>query len=170
MVKKLTLPDQRHLDAAEGWLGLGDHLAANEELDQISPVLRAYPKVLQVRYEVYAQAGRWEACVDIAAALVTSNPGMSFGWVHRSFALHELKRTEEAHDLLLPAVKRFPGHWVTPYNLACYCSQLKRFEEATDWFRKAMLIDGETVKREAIDDPDLLPLWDSRSGAMWKRE
>jgi len=35
-MKKLPLSDQRHLDAAEGWLGLGDHLAANEELVQIS--------------------------------------------------------------------------------------------------------------------------------------
>ena len=38
-MKKLPLPDQRHLDAAEGWLGLGDHLAANEELEEISPQL-----------------------------------------------------------------------------------------------------------------------------------
>jgi hypothetical protein len=30
-----------------------DGLAANEELDQISPVLRAHPKVLQVRYDTF---------------------------------------------------------------------------------------------------------------------
>ena len=33
----LPLPDQQHLNAAEGWLGLGDHLSANEELEQITP-------------------------------------------------------------------------------------------------------------------------------------
>jgi hypothetical protein len=37
---KLDLNDQRWLDAAEGWLELGDHLAANEELEQIRPANR----------------------------------------------------------------------------------------------------------------------------------
>jgi len=38
------------------------------------------------------------------------------------------------------------------------------------WFKKAMAADEETVKREAIDDLDLKPYWDSISGTMWKRE
>jgi hypothetical protein len=33
-----------------------------------------------------------------------------------------------------------------------------------------MLGNMETVQREAIDDPDLKPLWDSMSGTFWKRE
>jgi len=48
----LPPPDQRHLEAAEGWLGLGDHLAANEELDSITPRLRAHPDPLKPRFEV----------------------------------------------------------------------------------------------------------------------
>jgi hypothetical protein len=32
-----------------------------------------------------------------------------------------------------------------------------------------MAIDEETVKQEAIDDPDLKPFWDSMSGTVWKR-
>jgi hypothetical protein len=34
---------------------------------------------------------------------------------------------------------------------------------------QAMAIDEPTVKRAAIDDPDLKPLWDSMSGTIWKR-
>jgi len=33
----------------------------------------------------------------------------------------------------------------------------------------AMNIDENTVKRAAIDDPDLQPLWDSMGGTSWKR-
>ena len=44
------------MEAAEGWLGLGDHLAANEELEQITVALRAHPKVLMVRWQIYAKA------------------------------------------------------------------------------------------------------------------
>jgi hypothetical protein len=43
-------------------------------------------------------------------------------------------------------------------------------EECTEWFKKAMEIDEERVKRMAVDDPDLKPLWDSMSGTFWKRE
>ena len=47
-----SLNDQRHLAAAQGWLGLGDWLEANEELDQIAPGIRAHPAVLSLRYGV----------------------------------------------------------------------------------------------------------------------
>jgi hypothetical protein len=59
--------------------------------------------------------------------------------------------------------------WTIPYNLACYSAQLQHLEEAEKWLKKAMAIDEKTVKRAAIDDPDLLPLWDSMSGTLWKR-
>ena len=165
---QLPLNDQRYLDGAEGWLGLGDHLSANEELEQITPALKSHPDVLLVRWQIYAKAMKWEACVDIADSVVQQVPDVAEGWIQRSFALHELKRTEEAHDLLMPALEKFPKDWFVPYNLACYCSQLNRFEEAEKWFKQAMAIDEETVKREAIDDPDLKPFWDSMSGSVWK--
>jgi hypothetical protein len=30
-------------------------------------------------------------------------------------------------------------------------------------------IDEQTMKRAAIDDPDLKPLWESMGGTLWKR-
>jgi len=161
--------DLMHLNAAEGWLGLGDHLAANEELEHITSTKRSHPLVLGVRCKIYAKAKRWDACVDIAEAMVKLAPENSFGWIHRSFALHELKRTEEAFEKLLPAVDRFPNIWAIPYNLSCYCAQLGRLEDCQKWLKKAMVLDDRTVQREAIDDPDLKPLWDSMSGTLWER-
>ncbi len=92
------------------------------------------------------------------------------GRIHRSFALHELKRTKEAQALLLPAFKKFPGHWTIPYNLACYCAQLGELDESQQWLKAAMSSDESRTKRMAIDDPDLKPLWDSMSGTLWIRE
>ena len=169
-MKTLSFQDQRFLDAAEGWLGLGDHLAADEELEQITPEFRADPRVLEVRLQIYWAAKKWEACVEIAGALVRLKPGNEYGWIGRSFALHELKRTEEAYDLLLPANDKFLKNWTVPYNLACYCAQLNRLDEAQIWFKKALAINEHIVKREAIDDPDLKPLRDSMSGTLWKKE
>jgi len=36
-MKSLSHEDKDHLNAAEGRLGLGDHLSANKELEQITP-------------------------------------------------------------------------------------------------------------------------------------
>jgi hypothetical protein len=33
-----------------------------------------------------------------------------------------------------------------------------------------MAIDEKTVQKLAVDDPDLLPLWDSMGGSVWKRK
>jgi tetratricopeptide (TPR) repeat protein len=169
-MNQLPRQDQRHLDAAEGWLGLGDHLSANEELEQITTELQKHPKVLAVRLEVYSKAKNWEAVVNIASTLATLDSSNVYGWIMRSFALHELKRTQEAYDFLLPVKDLFPKVYTVPYNLACYCSQLNRLEEAIDWFKKAMAIDEQAVKAMAIDDPDLKPLWDGMSGTIWEKD
>lgn len=167
---KLTMPDSHYLDAAEGWLGLGDGQSASDELDRISPAYRSHPGVLEVRYEIEARAGRWARCIDIAETLVKSCPRSSFGWIRRSFALHELKRTDEAFEKLLPVVKKFPKDWVIPYNLACYSAQLGRISDSGEWFKKALAIDEHAARRAALDDPDLVPLRASMGGLVRKPE
>ncbi|MGO8837547.1 MAG: TPR end-of-group domain-containing protein [Limisphaerales bacterium] len=168
-MKPLPAPDSHHLSAAQGWIELGNDREASEELEQITPQLRAHPDVLEVRWHIYARAKKWDACVDIAGAIIKLDPNRPDAWIDRSFALHELKRTQEAFDQLLPVAKKFPKVWTIPYNLACYCAQLGRLDDCQAWFKQAMAIDEQTVKRAAIDDPDLKPLWDSMGGTLWKR-
>jgi hypothetical protein len=79
--------DQRHLDAAQGWLGLGNYLEANEELERITPRLRAHRDVLRVRHDVYSAAQKWEAAAEVARALSEMVPHDSFGGVHLAYAL-----------------------------------------------------------------------------------
>lgn len=89
----MQLSDQRYLEAAQGWLGLGDHVEANNELDNITAAFRAHPDVLKVRYEVYAAAKKWEMAAEIAQAICKLMPENVFGFVHLAYSLHELKRT-----------------------------------------------------------------------------
>jgi tetratricopeptide (TPR) repeat protein len=116
----------------------------------------------------HAHGKKWDACVDVAEAIITLDPDRSSAWIQRSFALHELKRTQEAFDQLLPVADRFPEVWMIPYNLACYCAQLGRLDESREWLRKAMAVEEDAVKRAAIDDPDLKPLWNSMDGTPGK--
>ena len=103
---------------------------ASAELEKITPAMRAHPEVLKVRWQICAKAKSWAECVKIAERLVTVAPESAFGWIHRSFALHELKRTKEALEKLLPAADFFPDEITIRYNLACYECVLRNLSRA----------------------------------------
>lgn len=160
---KLGPKDQRHLEAAEGWLGLGCYIEANEELEQIKLLKRAHPSVLRVRCEMYAVAKNWEAAADIAESICKLLPDDSSGFIQRASALHEINRTREAMNVLLPVVKRFPDEYLISYNLACYFCQLGELHSAVEWLKKACEMgNAAKIKRMALDDPDLAPLWTAK--------
>lgn len=123
--------------------------------------------MLDVRWHISANAKQWDACVNIAGATLKLDPNRPAAWIHRSFAWHKLKRTQEAFNNLLPVADRFPKVWTIPYNLACYCAQLGRLDESQEWLTKARVIDERTVKLAAVDDSDLKPLRDGLSGNLW---
>jgi tetratricopeptide (TPR) repeat protein len=77
-----------------------------------------------------------------------------------AFALHELKRTSEAYETLIPVVEKFPGDWLMRFNLACYSCQLGNLKEALMWLEKAMTLAGDQdVRQMALADKDLEPVW-----------
>lgn len=149
-------PDSHRLNAAQGWLELGNAAEAALELAGISPSIEAHPDVLELKWEIQAKQHQWETACGLAFELIRSAPHRCSGWIQRSFALHELKKTAEAYELLLPAVKRFKTVHTVPYNLACYCCQLNRMEEARKWIGAAIEIAGlEVIRGMAANDPDL---------------
>jgi Flp pilus assembly protein TadD len=159
MAKPLQPPDSLYLHAAQGWLELGNRVEATEELKGISADLRAHPDVLKVRWEIHAAAKEWEAAVEVANALARAEPDDAQGWVQRSYALHELRRTEEARDHLLRVVEKFPFSATIRYNLACYECQLGHRALAKGWLEKAFALgDAKEMKEAAMADPDLAPL------------
>lgn len=156
-------PDLHYLRAAQGWLELGDHREADEELKKITLQHRFHPEVLVVRWEIYAREGQWDLAHTIAHGLVALAPDNPVGWIHRAYALHQLRRTEEAWHALLPAARKFPQNPTIAYNLACYAAQLGRLEEAKLWLERALQLgDPAKVKALAAEDPDLKPLFEAK--------
>jgi tetratricopeptide (TPR) repeat protein len=159
-MSELQPPDIHHLSAAEGWLELGNAREAQAELDCISPAGQGRIEVLAIRWGILAHFKSWEQGVVVAARIVELVPKEVFGWIHRSYALHELKRTREARDLLQPAAKLFPKVETIPYNLACYECQLGDLAAARDWFRRALKLHVKAeLQARALEDEDLKPLW-----------
>ena len=152
--------EQHCLRAAEGWLELGSPHEAEAELAGLSPAAQRHPTVLELRWQIHARHGQWDAGEEVARALTKIAPHQPVGWIHLSYALHELKRTQEAWDNLLAAVAVFPDEPTMPYNLACYACQLGNPAGARHWLKRALKLDHtNAVKPMALADPDLRPLW-----------
>ena len=157
--KSLPPPDSFHLEAAEGWLELGNADVAHEALKRIAVKLQEHPLVLEMQWKVNAQAKKWEPAAEAARALANVLPEHPFGWIHLAFSLHEMKRTQEAWNVLIPIADKFPDECTIAYNLACYACQLGKLKESLQWLNKAMEIGGKkAVRSMALRDADLKPL------------
>ena len=156
----MELTNKRHLEAAQGWLELGNRQEANEELELISPRMRAHPDVLSVRCRIYCDAQKWDYLAEVANALCRLLPESTFGPLHLAHALRKLERTIEARDALSAAAHKFPAEWRIAYQLACCSCQLGNVKEAYQWLEKAIDVAGKTdIRQKALDDPDLERLW-----------
>jgi len=160
-LKVLEAPEIHHLRAAEGWLELKNHTEANNELKRIGVEWRFHAEVLAARWKIYAMAKHWEFAHTIAHGMTALYPDQPEGWIYRSVALHEMKRTCEAWHSLFPATDKFRGNPEVCLLMARLSCQLGRTEEARGWLQDAMKNgDKKTVKLEAMVEPDLEPLWE----------
>jgi tetratricopeptide (TPR) repeat protein len=159
--RPLEPPDSHYVKAAQGWLELANPQAALEELNRVSPLGRAHPLFLFLRWELYATWRDWPTAHLLGQYLVELCPQEPLAWLQRAYSLFALKRTAEAFEQLLPAAQQFADSSVVAYHLACYASQLGNLQEAWHWLDQAITRgDGEAVKSMALEDPLLAPLWE----------
>jgi predicted Zn-dependent protease len=160
-----VFPGQPHLEhvlrAAQGWYELGLSEDAEQELASLPSNVQQAPEVLKLRFHVSRTRRRPDESFQFALQLIERAPEEMWGWLYRSQALHWMGRTVEAFDLLLPVRKTWPKNFEIPYDLACYCAQTERIDDARSWFSKAMALSKNqgAVKSMALADPDLKPLW-----------
>jgi len=159
-MSELLPPEIHYLNAAEGWFELGNCHEALRELDRLAEGEQGRLEVLALRWSILAGCGEWLKCFEVAERMVSVSPKQVLGWIHRSYALHELGRTEEARESLLPAASQFPKDQTIPYNLACYECRLGNLEIAMDWLKRALKLPSPArLKAQALKDLDLQPLW-----------
>ena len=155
--------DQRHLEAARGYIALGMHLDANDELEQIDATCRHLPEVLSVRLAVYQSAKRWELAIVVAkqlAAIDSQNPQWA---ISLAYATRRLTSIEAAKVILLDAAAKHPEEPIIHYNLGCYECQLGDLDAAKSHLKRATELQPQCAAM-AMDDPDLEPLWEMIAG------
>jgi predicted Zn-dependent protease len=149
--------DRFYLDAAAGWLLLGNLVEAKANLDQITPLGRLQPEAMLTRWQVFVQLREWEQAHHLARAFTRLCPLLPAGWVCLSYTLYRMDRREEARDVLLAQVERFPQFSVIPYLLASYAWKAGRRQEARQWLARSAALGGLAVlSRRHLEDSSRL--------------
>jgi len=166
-VQKLEPPDRHYVEAAHGWLALDCAGEARKELQKVCPALQNHPLTLVIRWMLATREKNWDDALAVARQELEANPADLNGWLHRAYALR--RRTggglAQAWDALLPAAKKFPQAPIVAYNLSCYACQLNQLDISRLWLRRAIQIGGKAfVKKNALADADLMPLWPEIQG------
>jgi len=161
-MKPLEPPDSHHVNAAQGWLGLGDPHEATVELEKVGLELRGHPEVLELRWQICAKEQRWQECLELAEVLFTAEPNYPGSWICRAYALRRVPGggLAAAQICLREGHQRFPQEPIIAYNLACYACQLGDLPEARKWLKRASALGSvSAIKQLALNDADLEPLW-----------
>ena len=117
--------------------------------------------VLEVRWQIYAKEQKWDACLDIANAIIELDRNRRSGWIDGAYALRRSAGggLKAAFDALLPAAEKFPLEPLIPLNLSCYACQMGRLEVACDWLRRTFAVAAKTGSKKrfrlmALHEPD----------------
>jgi Flp pilus assembly protein TadD len=160
-MKPLEPPDSHFVSAAIGWLELGSGREAAAELEAVSPALAQHPVVLQLWYQIHAQAHRWDLASEAASSLARATPEDPQAWTNLAYATRRKPGggLPPAKEILAAARQRFPSEVLIAYNLACYECQLGNLPQARDLLRQAFKLGNSTeLKNMSLQDPDLEPL------------
>lgn len=145
---------ERALLAAQGYLELGMAEEALAELSSVSAPESTDPDVVELRLHVLMQVKRWDEALAAAEELLRISPSALPAYIHGAFALHELRRTAEARDLLLKGPESLRNDPTFHYNIGCYEAVLGNREAALLSLRKSFDLDA-AYRDFARRDPDL---------------
>ena len=149
---------QRALHAADGYLYLGLADYALKQLDFVPVPEQGDPSVMLARVRVLLHLRDWPQAEKLSSTGAEQHPSEEEFTVQRAFALHQLKKGDEAVEVLLSAPEWLRRTGILHYNLACYEARLGNLSTARQCIRAAIKINA-AMKKNARVDPDLQSLW-----------
>ena len=99
----------------------------------------------------------------VASHLVKVEPENEAWWINLAYSVRRSEGIKQAEAILLRAQAIHPKIAMIAFNLACYASVTGRMEDAKERLRNAIELDKD-VRKLALDDEDLRPLWDWIAG------
>ncbi|MCG8586492.1 MAG: hypothetical protein MI757_17420, partial [Pirellulales bacterium] len=146
-LKELCAPDKHFLNAAKGWLELGNPEEAGAELERVGEDNQKHPDVLKARWKIAARRKEWAFSLKLAEELTQLAPDHPSSWICLSFSLFNSGRNREAWSNLIQAAEQFPKVSAIPYFLARLSCKMGNLPEATRWINKwSRMVDKPALK------------------------
>jgi len=152
----------QHLQAALGYLELGMHHDAWDELEALPPELRADDTVSELRISIYEAMEKWEPARVVAESLARRCPDNPRWWILWAYSLRREKSVADARAVLMEAAVIHPDFALIHYNLACYSCVEGAVPGATSLLKKAFSM-NQDLRMTALDDRDLDPIFGGAS-------
>jgi tetratricopeptide (TPR) repeat protein len=148
---------ERRIQAAQGYVELGLHSEAREELSQLSAIAAERPDALEISALCFMGESRWAEALPLTQKLCQIEPKEPGGYIHAAYCLHELGQTHEALDLLARGPAALKAKPVYYYNVGCYMAKLGQKDKALKLLEQSFEMDG-SLRSYARKDPDLAGL------------
>ncbi|MBL9129664.1 MAG: hypothetical protein JNG86_00585 [Verrucomicrobiaceae bacterium] len=145
---------ERRIAAAQGYVELGLHAEAREELSALPVDAHSRVDVIEITLLCLMGEKRWEEAFALAANLCEKEPAEPGGFIHAAFCLHEMDRTAEALDFLGRGPATLRTKPVYYYNMGCYHAKLGQLHKALRYLSQSFEMD-DTLRGYARKDPDL---------------
>ena len=128
-------------------------------LEEITPEDKNRNEVCGARVNLYMVAKKWDMAAAVASHLVKVEPENDSWWITLAYSVRRIEGVGKAEAILLRGQAIHPKNALIAFSLACYASVAGRMEEAKARLRHAIDLDNG-IRKLALDDEDLKPLWD----------
>ena len=146
--------EERRILAAQGYVELHLYEEAREQLAPLSAAAFDPVDVIEILLLCLMAEEQWAEALAMTLRLCELEPEEAGGFIHAAYCLHEMRRTEEALDLLSRGPASLRCKAVYYYNMGCYHACLGNTENALKLLRQSFEMDG-SLRIEARKDSDL---------------
>jgi hypothetical protein len=154
----MTTTDLLHLNAAAGFLQIGEPMDAWNELEEITAANRAEIEVLTVRLAVCRALEKWELAEEVARYLVKHDPHNVMHVVALAEAVGHREGPVAAAAVYEFAVEWFPDFGMLRVSLAVELTKAGQVEDAKKVLKVAFELDPD-LRLVALDHPGLEEVW-----------
>jgi predicted Zn-dependent protease len=160
----MTPENEKRIEAAMGYFELGMLDDATQELEALGR--RERLSVLSVWSAALRMAKRWEEMLLLTQKMVELYPDEAECWISLADATRNSGSLPAGLALLQTAHEQFPDDGHILFQIACYCCQLGRLDDARNAVRDAVSC-NRVWKKIALQDHDLTSLWSELKSGKW---
>lgn len=151
--------DPAYLVPAIGFIELDMPDEAWEELEKLPPERMRDEQVFDMRLQIFEMRGDWQGGLEFSSALAAEFP-LNYAWpTYMAYFLRELGRPQAAYELFVEEAQKHPDAYPPHHTLAVYACIVGEIEMARTALKRAIAI-WPDLRRNILDDPELMPVWD----------